>query len=112
MGGGPEEVELACETLAQVGLSGLKRACPGQLSVGVRRKAALVLTFAMSSIILLMGEPFVSLDEPGAEKLGPLLVTLRANHLTTVLFVARHLREPLCLGDRLILVSPVPARAI
>lgn len=111
-GDDPEAVELSQTVLAEVGLSGFEHSHPGQLSVGMQRRAALARAFAMRPTILLMDEPFVSLDEHSAEKLRALLDALRRDHPTTVLFVTHDLREALRLGDRLILLSVPPTKVV
>lgn len=110
--GAPEAVDRARHILAEVGLSGFEHAYPGQLSVGMQRRAALARAFTTMPSILIMDEPFVSLDEPNAEKLRTLLETLRQDHPATILFVTHDLREALRLGDRIVLLSSPPARVL
>jgi ABC-type nitrate/sulfonate/bicarbonate transport system ATPase subunit len=107
-----ECVEMAQILLAEVGLGGFEHAYPGQISIGMQRRAALARAFAVRPTILLMDEPFVSLDEANVEKLRALLTKLWRDHPATVLFVTHDLREALRLGDRLILFSSAPARVI
>ena len=53
-----------------------------------------------------MDEPFVSLDEPTAERLRRLLLETLRSHPATVLFVTHNLREAITLADRIVLLSP------
>lgn len=111
-GDAPGAVESSRKVLAEVGLAGFENAWPGQLSLGMQRRAALARAFAARPTILLLDEPFVSLDEPAAEKLRALLIALLGEHPATVLFVTHDLREALLVSDRLILLSSPPARVI
>jgi ABC-type nitrate/sulfonate/bicarbonate transport system ATPase subunit len=73
---------------------------------------ALARAFIIQPTVLLMDEPFVSLDEPTAERLRRLLLeTLRA-HPATVLFVTHNLREAITLADRIVQLSPTPTRVL
>jgi ABC-type nitrate/sulfonate/bicarbonate transport system ATPase subunit len=112
VGEGPEAVETSRGMLAQVGLNGFENAYPGQVSVGMQRRTALARAFAVRPTILLMDEPFVSLDETNAEKLRALLAALWRDHPTTVIFVTHDLREALRLGDRLITLGGAPAKVV
>jgi NitT/TauT family transport system ATP-binding protein len=58
--------------------------------------------------LLLMDEPFVSLDEPTAQRLRMLLVGIWKDRPTTVVFVTHNLREVIQLADRMIVLSHAP----
>jgi ABC-type nitrate/sulfonate/bicarbonate transport system ATPase subunit len=62
--------------------------------------------------VLLMDEPFVSLDEPTAERLRRLLLDTLRVHRATVLFVTHNLREAITLAGRIAFLSPAPTRLI
>ena len=96
--------------LKQVGLAGFEHAFPGQLSLGMQRRASLARAFAIEPGLLLMDEPFVSLDEPTATRLRALLLTLWRERPVTVLFVTHESREAIQLGQRLLVLSAGPAR--
>jgi len=96
--------------LVEVGLGRFENSFPGQISVGMQRRAALARAFAFRPGILLMDEPFVSLDEPSADRLRSLLAALWREHPTTVLFVTHDMREAIRLSDRLLILSRAPAR--
>jgi NitT/TauT family transport system ATP-binding protein len=85
---------------------------PGRLSVGMARRAALARAFVVQPDLLLMDEPFVSLDEPTAQRLRALLLEVWHARPTTVLFVTHNLREAIQLADRLVLLSPPPTRVL
>ena len=92
-----------------VGLSGALDVYPERLSLGMARRAALVRAFAINPDLLLMDEPFVSLDPPTARRIRELVVTLWQERPHTVLFVTHDLREALELADRLVFLSASPA---
>jgi ABC-type nitrate/sulfonate/bicarbonate transport system ATPase subunit len=98
------------ELLKEVGLAGFEHAFPGQLSLGMQRRASLARAFAIEPGLLLMDEPFVSLDEPTAVRLRILLLALWRERPVTILFVTHDSREAIQLGQRLLVLSAAPAR--
>ena len=97
------------ELLKATGLAEFRQTYPERLSVGMARRAALVRAFAVSPDLLLMDEPFVSLDESTAERLRALLLEIWQARPTTVLFVTHDTREAVQLADRVIVLTPSPA---
>lgn len=97
------------QILAAVGLSDFANAFPNRLSVGMSRRVAIARAFVVQPDVLLMDEPFVSLDEATAERMRALLVELWQRYRPTVLFVTHDLKEALALAQRMILLSPGPA---
>jgi ABC-type nitrate/sulfonate/bicarbonate transport system ATPase subunit len=98
--------------LAEMDLADVRAVFPTRLSLGMARRVALARAFIIQPTLLLMDEPFVSLDEPTAERLRRLLLgTLRA-HPATVLFVTHNLREAITLADRIALLAPAPTRVL
>lgn len=95
-----------------LGLEGLADRYPGELSLGMERRVALARAFAVMPDILLLDEPFVSLDEHTADRLRELLVELARLQHVTVLMVTHNVREAVRLGDRLLLMSGQPARIV
>jgi ABC-type nitrate/sulfonate/bicarbonate transport system ATPase subunit len=85
---------------------------PGRLSGGMSRRASIARAFAVDPDLLLMDEPFVSLDESSADRLRDLLLELWRTRPSTVLFVTHDLREAVFLADRLLLLSPAPGRIL
>jgi NitT/TauT family transport system ATP-binding protein len=98
--------------IATAGLDDFRRTYPERLSLGLSRRVALVRAFAIEPDLLLMDEPFVSLDEPTAQRLRFLLLDIWRERPTTVLFVTHNLREAILLADRLILLSAAPGRVL
>ncbi len=103
---------LIAELLKAVGLADARDLYPAQLSVGMSRRVAIARAFAIEPDLLLMDEPFVSLDHDTVEQLRELLLKLWHARPTTVLFVTHDLREALVLADRLVLLSASPAHVV
>ncbi|RAR99017.1 ABC transporter ATP-binding protein [Ensifer adhaerens] len=95
-----------------LGLSPMRSLYPSELSLGLARRAALARAFATEPAILLLDEPFTSLDERTAERLRHLLMTVWAARPTTALMVTHNLREALLLADRIIVLTPRPAQVL
>jgi NitT/TauT family transport system ATP-binding protein len=87
-------------------------AFPNRLSGGMQRRVALARAFAVQPRLLLMDEPFVSLEAPVASRLRKLLLDIWSERPTTVLFVTHDLREALYLADRVLFLSPPPAKIV
>ncbi len=104
--------QLATELLRAMELDEVLEAYPGELSGGMQRRVALARAFAIEPQLLLMDEPFVSLDAPTAARLRAMLVELWQRRKTTVLFVTHDLREALALGDRVCFLSAAPGRIV
>jgi NitT/TauT family transport system ATP-binding protein len=85
---------------------------PGELSLGLARRVALARALAVSPDILLLDEPFVSLDEALAARLRDELVTLVDNRTLTTLIVTHNVDEAVRLADRVFLLSARPARIV
>lgn len=103
---------LAAAWLRDVGLEGQGDVYPARLSGGMARRAALARAFAVEPDLLLMDEPFVSLDAPTARRLRALLAGILRAHPTTVLFVTHDVREAVALADRILFLSPSPVRVL
>ena len=95
--------------LEQVGLKGCADLFPGQLSGGMQRRVALLRAFSVAPQLLLMDEPFQSLDAPNAEQLRAHLLALWQSSKPTVLFVTHNLSEALALADRVLFLTPGPS---
>jgi NitT/TauT family transport system ATP-binding protein len=97
------------ELINRVGLNEAANAYPEMISLGMQRRVALARAFVLEPDILLMDEPFVSLDDPTAQALRELLVELWSRRPTTVLFVTHDRAESVMLGTRILRLSPQPA---
>ena len=102
----------AVDLLVAMELGDVLQAYPGRLSGGMQRRVALARAFVIEPKLLLMDEPFVSLDVPTANRLRAMLVELWQRCRSTVLFVTHDLREALALGDRVFFLSGAPGRVV
>jgi ABC-type nitrate/sulfonate/bicarbonate transport system ATPase subunit len=85
---------------------------PGELSLGLARRAAIARAFAVRPDFLLLDEPFVSLDEAIAMRLREELTALTRREKVTTLLVTHDLDEAIELADHLFFLSSRPARVI
>jgi len=115
-----ENIELASEEkietldflLESMGLATEKDTFPAHLSLGMSRRVAIIRAFAIDPDLLLMDEPFVSLDPPTARQAQQLLIDLWSKRPHKVLFVTHDLREAITLADRLIFLNSNPMSVI
>src|SRR5271169_3266839 len=98
--------------LRDVGLADVADAYPARLSGGMARRAALARAFAVAPDLLLMDEPFLSLDAAAADRLRSLLLRLVSTRPATVLFVTHDLAEAVELADRILVLSAAPGRVV
>ncbi len=98
--------------LAEVELEGAAGVYASRLSLGMARRAALARAFVVQPDLLLLDEPFVSLDEPTAHRLRLLLLELIERHGATVLFVTHSLAEAIMVADRLLFLTASPGRVL
>ncbi len=106
--GDPGHVRIP-EILAAVGLEEAQHAYPERISLGMQRRAALARAFVLEPDILLMDEPFVSLDDPTAHALRQILMQLWRRRPTTVIFVTHDRFEAVTLATRILRMSGVNA---
>ena len=93
-------------------LQEVQDAYPEHLSLGMSRRVSIIRAFAVKPDILLMDEPFVSLDAPTARQVRKLLINLWQQRPHTILFVTHDLREAISLADRLVFLSPSPMSVV
>jgi NitT/TauT family transport system ATP-binding protein len=103
-----EQEKRARHSLAAVGLSDFADYYPGQLSGGMRQRAALARALSLQTGILLMDEPFGALDEQTRMVLGEDLSVLLAQADKTIVFVTHSLGEAVFLADRVAVFSARP----
>ena len=100
------------DLLREIGLEAFVDVYPSQLSGGMRRRVALARAIITEPPLLLLDEPFSSLDAPIANRLRHLLLEVCGRRSSTVLFVTHDLREALFLADRVLFVSSSPGRIV
>jgi len=110
--GGDSQDERVAAVLAQVELGAVGKLYASRLSLGMARRVALARGFVVEPDLLLLDEPFVSLDERTARRLRLLLRDLLALHRTTAILVTHDVREAVMLARRLIFFSASPGRVI
>ena len=98
------------ELLDRLDLIGCRNHYPKQLSGGMQRKVALSRALIAKPELLLMDEPFISLDFQTAEGLRRILLELWEEQQLTVVYVTHDLQEAVTLSDRIISLSRCPAR--
>ena len=97
---------------ATLGLATHRDHYPGELSLGLARRVALARAFAVKPDLLLLDEPFVSLDNLLAARLREELAELVKQRPLTTLLVTHNVEEAIDLADRLYLLSASPARVL
>jgi NitT/TauT family transport system ATP-binding protein len=96
--------------LAEVGLAGLEARFPGQLSLGQQRRLALARAFSAAPDLLLLDEPFVSLDAAMVEEMIALTEALLARRRIATILVTHDMREARRLARRILRMEGSPAR--
>lgn len=104
-----ERRERALRFIDLVGLSKHLHAYPHELSGGMQQRVGIARALATDPAILLMDEPFGSLDAQTAEFLWEELSRIVAETRKTVLFVTHHIDEAIYLSDRIVVLGGNPA---
>ena len=97
------------DVLALVGLEDVRAEYPRSLSRGMQQRVAIARAFCIEPDVLLMDEPFASIDEITARELRADLLDLWRPNEVTVLFVTHDVREAVTLSDVVAVLSPKPA---
>ena len=105
------ETEVAA-LFAALGLSDHRTHFPGELSVGLARRTALARAFAVRPTLLLLDEPFVSLDAPLARQLQRDLARLVESRGMITVLVTHDIDEAIALADRIFVLSVRPAHVV
>jgi NitT/TauT family transport system ATP-binding protein len=103
-----EREEVARRYIAEVGLKGFEQRHPGELSGGMKQRVGLARALTVDADIILMDEPFSSVDEQTRRKFQEDLLGLLRNHRKTVIFVTHSIEEAAYLSDQIVLLSPRP----
>jgi NitT/TauT family transport system ATP-binding protein len=105
-----QQRQVADYHLNLVGLAKFKKAYVHELSGGMKQRTALARSLAPDPRVLLMDEPFASLDGLTREQLYFDLQRIWEERQKTIVLVTHNVREAVCLGDRVVLLSPSPGR--
>jgi ABC-type nitrate/sulfonate/bicarbonate transport system ATPase subunit len=97
---------------ASLGLTAHRAHYPGELSVGLARRVALARAFAFEPDLLILDEPFTSLDQALAERLRDELATLVERWRVTTILVTHDEEEAIRLADRIFLLAGRPAHIV
>jgi NitT/TauT family transport system ATP-binding protein len=100
----------ALNLLNQMGLKGIEKQLPKQLSGGMRQRAALVRTLATEPKLLMLDEPFSALDYQTKLKLEDLVSNTLNSFGKTAILVTHDIGEAIAMSDRVVLFSPSPGR--
>jgi NitT/TauT family transport system ATP-binding protein len=106
----PDQHPDPMELLDEAGLGSFAHRLPHELSGGMQQRVALVRAFALGAPLILMDEPFASLDEITRTEMRSLLSRLLVRHPATVVLVTHSIPEAVALSDRVLVVGPRPAR--
>ena len=107
-----EKDQIAIECLTMVGLSEFADHRPNLLSGGMKQRVAIARTLAMDPDIMLMDEPFSSLDEQTRKRLDNEVYDIWLKKQKTIVFVTHSVDEALLLGTRIIMFSQSPGEII
>jgi NitT/TauT family transport system ATP-binding protein len=105
-----EREEIAREYVAKVGLAGSEDVYPHQLSGGMRQRVGLARALAVDADILLMDEPFASVDEQIRRKFQEDLLHLLAVEKKTVIFVTHSIEEAVYVSDQVVILTRGPSQ--
>ncbi len=104
-----EARSMALELLGRFGLSGFANVYPGQLSGGMRQRAALVRTLLFRKDLVLLDEPFGALDAMTRSVMHAFVLDAWKEFGLTVLFITHDVEEALLVADQVVVLTARPA---
>ena len=107
-----ERDEIARKHMAEIGLCGFESRYPHQLSGGMKQRVGLARALAINADIVLMDEPFSSVDEQPRRKFQEELLDLLKINNKTVIFVTHSIEEAAYLSDQIVLLSQRPGTVL
>jgi NitT/TauT family transport system ATP-binding protein len=107
-----ERHERVREALTWVGLEGAGRKYPWQLSGGMQQRVSIARALAYRPALMLMDEPFASVDAQTRGDLEDLVLKVRAEHDMTILLVTHDIDESVYLADRVLVLSTAPTTVV
>ncbi|MDV3244392.1 MAG: ABC transporter ATP-binding protein [Nitrososphaerales archaeon] len=110
-----QKKQKAEKALEEAGLMGFENVYPGELSGGMKQRVGVARALATDPQVLLMDEPFSSLDDLTAERLRKETYSLLINPSTpiqTVIMVSHNVEEIIELADKVVVMSPRPGRVV
>jgi NitT/TauT family transport system ATP-binding protein len=105
-----ERRKVAARALETVGLAGARTRYPWQLSGGMQQRVAIARALACDPVLLLMDEPFGSVDAQTREDLEDLILAVRRERDITILLVTHDIDESVYVGDRVVVLTRGPGR--
>ncbi len=107
-----EQRKIVLPLLEKLGLKGFENHYPRQLSGGMQQRVAFARALALNPEVLLMDEPFSSLDALTREKLQNFLLKLWINNKVTMVLVTHSIEEAVFLGRKIVVLSQRPGRVL
>ncbi|MER7130063.1 ABC transporter ATP-binding protein [Streptosporangium saharense] len=104
-----EAADRARQALASVGLEGKEKLRPRELSGGMQQRVSIARALAYQPRLLLMDEPFASVDAQTRMDLEDLVLPLREQYGMTIVTVTHDIDEAVYLSDRVVVLSPPPS---
>ena len=104
--------KIAFEFIKKIGLEKYRNQYPNRLSGGMQRRIALARAFATNPNILLLDEPFISIDRKISNSLRKLLIKLWKKNKPIIVFVTHDLDEAIELADRICFLSNLPSKIL
>lgn len=105
-----ERKEIALKYIKMVGLERFQKSYPRQLSGGMQQRVAIARALAVNPEIIFMDEPFGALDAITRMKMQDEILKIQREENKTVIFVTHDIEEAVFLADRIVIMTPNPAR--